>query len=177
MIYLSPLGPSHLLQESMLAESCGSGDVYNQLLEGASACLQEMAEQRRKLLPYMIRPDRCLHFLRPGRLVRVQEGPNDWGWGIVLSVREIPTAAKQVRSPSAFLHTVMITHMHSTAVGLGQCGYLRPPSRQPSRCTFPQHSVIWWWSHACTVQQWGRGNAITSDKIPSGLRVHFPSAS
>ena len=54
------------------------------------------------LLPYTIRPDRCLHFLRPGRLVRIQEGPNDWGWGIVLAVRQIhPPAAKQVHPPSA----------------------------------------------------------------------------
>ena len=30
--------------------------------------LQGIAEQRRKLLPYTIRPDRSLHYLRPERL-------------------------------------------------------------------------------------------------------------
>ena len=68
--------------------------------DGLSAFLQEVAEQRRMLLPYTIRPDRCLHFLRPGRLGRIQKGPNDWGWGIVLAVRQsTPTAAKQVGRP------------------------------------------------------------------------------
>lgn len=55
-----------------------------------------MAEQRRKLLPYTIRPDRSLHYLQPGRLVRVKEGPNEWGWGIVLAVRQAATANEKV---------------------------------------------------------------------------------
>ena len=29
--------------------------------------------------------DRCLTFLRPGRVVRVQQGPLDWGWGVVVA--------------------------------------------------------------------------------------------
>ena len=31
-------------------------------------------------------PAKCLHFLRPGRLVRIREGHIDWGWSIVVSV-------------------------------------------------------------------------------------------
>ena len=58
--------------------------------------LQEIAEEKQKLLPYMIQPDRSLHFLRPGRLVRVIEGPNDWRWGIVLAVRKAPTTNGKV---------------------------------------------------------------------------------
>ena len=58
--------------------------------------LQDIAEKKRKLLPYMIQPDRSLHFLRPGRLVRVIEGPNDWRWGIVLAVRKATTAQGNV---------------------------------------------------------------------------------
>ena len=41
------------------------------------------------LLPALLRPDRCLHFLRPGRLVAIREGPLDWGWGIVLAVHRL----------------------------------------------------------------------------------------
>ena len=65
------------------------------------AMLQEIAEEKRKLLPYMMQPDRSLHFLRPGRLVRVNEGPNDWRWGIVLAVRKAPTTNGKVCSFSA----------------------------------------------------------------------------
>ena len=40
-------------------------------------------------MPALLRPDRCLHFLRPGRLVAVREGPLDWGWGIVLALHKV----------------------------------------------------------------------------------------
>ena len=63
----------------------------------------------RKLLPYMIQPDRSLPFLRPGRSVRVKEGPNDWRWGIVLAVRKAPTANGKVCffTVAALLHRSM----------------------------------------------------------------------
>ena len=38
------------------------------------------------MLAALQQPATCLHFLRPGRLVRIREGPIDWGWGIVVSV-------------------------------------------------------------------------------------------
>ena len=59
--------------------------------------LQDISGQQRILLPYMMQPDRSLHLLRPGRLVRVREGPNDWGWGIVLAVRKGLMANGMVR--------------------------------------------------------------------------------
>ena len=38
------------------------------------------------MLAAIQQPATCLHFLRPGRLVRILEGTLDWGWGIVVSV-------------------------------------------------------------------------------------------
>ena len=38
------------------------------------------------MLAAIQQPATCLHFLRPGRLVRIREGALDWGWGIVVSV-------------------------------------------------------------------------------------------
>lgn len=38
------------------------------------------------MLAAIQQPSSCLHFLRPGRLVRVREAHLDWGWGIVVSV-------------------------------------------------------------------------------------------
>ena len=38
------------------------------------------------MLSAIQQPSSCLHFLRPGRLVRIREGHLDWGWGIVVSV-------------------------------------------------------------------------------------------
>ncbi len=78
---------------------------------------QDIAEQRRKLLPSIIQPDRSLHFLRPGRLVRIKEGPNDWGWGIVLAVRQLPAAVKKVQSPKQppCLRPAYVKDQHSIA--------------------------------------------------------------
>ena len=42
-------------------------------------------------------PRICLPFLTAGRLVRVQEGATDWGWGAVLQHSFRPPAAPQVR--------------------------------------------------------------------------------
>ena len=51
------------------------------------------------LLPALLRPDHCLHFLRPGRLVAVREGPLDWGWGIVLAVHRVAAGSSVKARP------------------------------------------------------------------------------
>lgn len=37
-----------------------------------------------------LHPERVLPFLKPGRLVRVREGGQDWGWGVALAVTHRP---------------------------------------------------------------------------------------
>ncbi len=54
-----------------------------------------MKKLQATLAASMLRPDRCLHFLRPGRIVRVQDGSVDWGWGVVVSVLRTGAAGKQ----------------------------------------------------------------------------------
>lgn len=44
-----------------------------------AAARERLATARRQLLRYVQRPDHSLHFLRPGRIVRVTEGATDWG--------------------------------------------------------------------------------------------------
>ena len=48
--------------------------------------LQDIARYETVMLSTIQQPSICLHFLRPGRLVRIREGHLDWGWGIVVSV-------------------------------------------------------------------------------------------
>ena len=55
--------------------------------------MQGARQAEATLLPAMLRPDRCLHFLRPGRLVRVREGPLEWGWGVVLALHRLEKTA------------------------------------------------------------------------------------
>jgi hypothetical protein len=57
---------------------------------------QDIEEMERILAPALLRPERCMHFLRPGRLVHVREGPFDWGWGIVVAVHQTPRPKPKV---------------------------------------------------------------------------------
>ncbi|CAI5959213.1 unnamed protein product [Closterium sp. NIES-64] len=48
-----------------------------------------LAEKERRLKAEVLRPDRCLHFLQPGRLIRVVDGLDDWGWGVIVNIRVV----------------------------------------------------------------------------------------
>ena len=57
------------------------------IYELAGKCvMQELNEQEAVILREMRQPHRCLHYLRPGRLVAVREGSVDWGWGVLVNV-------------------------------------------------------------------------------------------
>ncbi|CAI5494381.1 unnamed protein product, partial [Closterium sp. Naga37s-1] len=59
-----------------------------------------LAEKERRLKAEVLRPDRCLHFLQPGRLIRVVDGLDDWGWGVIVNVMKQPS---QSNSKSAVI--------------------------------------------------------------------------
>ena len=35
----------------------------------------------------MLRPDACMQFMRPGRLVHIRDGAIDWSWGVLVRPR------------------------------------------------------------------------------------------
>ena len=39
------------------------------------------------MLAELLRPERCLQFLRPGRLLGIRDGQVDWGWGVLVRAR------------------------------------------------------------------------------------------
>ena len=49
--------------------------------------VQEIRDQERTVLAELLRPERCLQFLRPGRLLRIRDGQADWGWGVLVRAR------------------------------------------------------------------------------------------
>lgn len=60
------------------------------------ADLQDIALYETVMLAAIQHPAKCLHFLRPGRLVRIREGHIDWGWSIVVSVMRKTVAVNAV---------------------------------------------------------------------------------
>ncbi|TMX00055.1 hypothetical protein EJD97_001473 [Solanum chilense] len=79
---------SKLEKEAAKLDASGEGEVaeYHKLK-------LEIAQREKKLMAEITRPERVLHFLLPGRLVKVWEGGKDWGWGVVVNVVKKPPAA------------------------------------------------------------------------------------
>ncbi|KAI8476858.1 MAG: rRNA-processing arch domain-containing protein [Monoraphidium minutum] len=73
--------------------------------EGAIAEYRELmaklAQATTTISAAVLRPDRVLGFLRPGRLVHVVESGTDWGWGVVVSVMRRPPPGKGLPPPAA----------------------------------------------------------------------------
>lgn len=52
--------------------------------DSVKSSLQRLERQRMSIL---LRPDSCIHLLRPGRIVRVNAGEKDWGYGVLLCLK------------------------------------------------------------------------------------------
>ncbi|PWZ55344.1 DExH-box ATP-dependent RNA helicase DExH10 [Zea mays] len=46
----------------------------------------DISELEKKIIYEMMRPERTLLYLVPGRLVRVRDGSTDWGWGVLAGI-------------------------------------------------------------------------------------------
>lgn len=66
-----------------------------------------------------------MHFLRPGRLIRIREGPYDWGWGVVVAVHQTGRVKAEVcliiASGFLFRGYVGCVGLRALQVGPGIC--------------------------------------------------------
>eukprot|EP00850_Spirogloea_muscicola_P022162 SM000280S10717 [mRNA] locus=s280:13847:18973:+ [translate_table: standard] len=71
----------------------------------------ELANLEAEMMVHIQRPDRCLKFLLPGRLVKVRDGSDDWGWGVVLNVvrRPLPQGGPTLSHSPAASHYIVDT--------------------------------------------------------------------
>ncbi|KAM0828724.1 hypothetical protein ACQ4PT_067356 [Festuca glaucescens] len=79
---------TRLENEASLLDSSGENDLaeYHKLV-------LDISELEKKIMSEMIRPERALLYLVPGRLVKVRDGSTDWGWGVVVNVVKKPAAS------------------------------------------------------------------------------------
>ncbi|KAM0867865.1 hypothetical protein ACQ4PT_041687 [Festuca glaucescens] len=77
-----------LENEASLLDSSGENDLaeYHKLV-------LDISELEKKIMSEMIRRERALLYLVPGRLVKVRDGSTDWGWGVVVNVVKKPAAS------------------------------------------------------------------------------------
>ncbi|BBN07456.1 ATP-dependent RNA helicase DOB1 [Marchantia polymorpha subsp. ruderalis] len=61
-----------------------------------------LAQLEKKLMAEVLLPERALMFLQPGRLVKVRDGGEEWGWGVVVNVVKKPPVSHNT-VPSAVL--------------------------------------------------------------------------
>ncbi|KAF6167318.1 hypothetical protein GIB67_043179 [Kingdonia uniflora] len=79
---------SKLEKEAAMLDASGEGELaeYHKLI-------LDIAQLEKKMMSEIIRPERVLYFLLPGRLVKVRDGGTDWGWGVVVNVVKKSPAA------------------------------------------------------------------------------------
>ncbi|KAI4352733.1 hypothetical protein L6164_006954 [Bauhinia variegata] len=93
---------SKLEQEAALLDASGEAEVaeYHKLK-------LEIAQLERKMMSHIIRPERILYFLLPGRLIKVREGGTDWGWGVVVNVVKKPSGTLPSHVGSYIVDTLL----------------------------------------------------------------------
>ncbi|KAE8812378.1 Superkiller viralicidic activity 2-like 2 [Hordeum vulgare] len=77
-----------LENEATLLDSSGENDLAEYHKLGL-----DISELEKKIMSEIIRPERALLYLVPGRLVKVRDGSTDWGWGVVVNVVKKPPAS------------------------------------------------------------------------------------
>ncbi|XP_044373877.1 DExH-box ATP-dependent RNA helicase DExH10 isoform X2 [Triticum aestivum] len=82
---------TRLENEASLLGSSGENDLAEYHKLGL-----DISELEKKIMSEMIRPERALLYLVPGRLVKVRDGSTDWGWGVVVNVVKKPPASSSL---------------------------------------------------------------------------------
>ncbi|KAM3311582.1 hypothetical protein ACQJBY_031922 [Aegilops geniculata] len=82
---------TRLENEASLLGSSGENDLAEYHKLGL-----DISELEKKIMSELIRPERALLYLVPGRLVKVRDGSTDWGWGVVVNVVKKPSASSSL---------------------------------------------------------------------------------
>ncbi|CAM6102427.1 unnamed protein product [Calypogeia fissa] len=105
-----------------------------------------LARLERKMMSEVLRPERALLFLQPGRLVKVRGTlREEWGWGVVVNVVKKPLVSQSVvpsavlSAPTASFYIVDIL-LHCSSI-LAQEGHRPKPQPCPPGGTGEMHVV------------------------------------
>ncbi|KAG0627922.1 hypothetical protein M758_2G238400 [Ceratodon purpureus] len=60
----------------------------------------KVAQLEKQMMAEVLRPERVLLFLKPGRLVKIRDGGDEWGWGVVVNVVKKATPNSGTASPA-----------------------------------------------------------------------------
>lgn len=71
---------------AVTADASAITAATDQAAEEYAALKERLGAAEGVVRQYLQRPDYSMHFLLPGRIVRVAEGETDWGYGVIVSV-------------------------------------------------------------------------------------------
>lgn len=77
------------------------GQTSDSVVEDYRHLTEALESNDEDLAGHIRRPDRCLHYLRPGRLVRIKQGHVNWGWGVVVSALRLDKGNRQENGSGA----------------------------------------------------------------------------
>ena len=72
---------------SEMRELAQSMMIPEEEMEKFSAVKQSHVQLLQDKMSILLKPDSCMHLLRPGRIVRVHAGEKDWGYGVLLLLK------------------------------------------------------------------------------------------
>ncbi|GAB4813622.1 hypothetical protein N2152v2_000668 [Parachlorella kessleri] len=112
--------------KALEAEAETITDVTTDAVQEYNSLKERVEELDRQIRQAILQPDRCLHFLRPGRIVRFRDETGlDWGYGVVVSVIRQPPqergrAVTEAMAPAYNVDVLAVMAGDSLRAGQGQ---------------------------------------------------------
>ena len=135
---LSESVPSLEVELAQLVESCALTHVDHEPSVAEYHNLKmQISNYERDMISIVHHPSVCLQFLQPGRLVKVQSGDRNFGWGALVNYSKIAikhglSSAQEAKdSPSAFVLDVLLNCVRGSSKVAGR-GLARLDSLMPT---------------------------------------------
>lgn len=113
--------PQHKKQLAALETAAeavaGAGPASASAFEAMKA---QLADAHAAVMAEVLRPERSLRFLRPGRIVRVRAAGTDYGWGVVCAVLHSPPKGEAPSSATACYTVDALLRVHPQSGGGGR---------------------------------------------------------
>ncbi|KAG8195554.1 hypothetical protein JTE90_002180 [Oedothorax gibbosus] len=77
---------------------------------------------------YIVQPEYCVPFFQPGRMVKVKNGEDDFGWGIIINYQKKTMPADKGREGSVFYVVDVLLHVSKESAETKVTSSLKPPA-------------------------------------------------
>ena len=102
-----------------------------------SLSTQDIQDKEKLVLREVLRPEACMQFMRPGRLLHVRDGPVDWAWGVLVrprrEAREDQSLRTGVENVTYVMDVLLICSLKSSE-SRRRLLLLLPPPPPPPPC-------------------------------------------